>query len=362
MPEFEDHTPLQEQGREEYNSEKPNNVLLQESEGVNDFEESGHVPLQEQNSEKQAERMEVLEKFKVILGKEPEYHYHDGSAGVSNREDIVELVWTGEVNKKIEGLKLEQVGEYSSNYAYNQTRNYVAEPSVVQIAKIVAEKGRPAKIGYTRIDIDDWVGQEDRAVSERQSAEFDFSEVEAEVLEAARSLAPEYTEMSIEEIGNDLREKEAQERHKEVVERFKAILNKKPEYNSHDGSLGYSRSEDEVVLVFEGKEGKKETIRLDQEGQSGSDYAHSETQYYEANPTAQQLAKIIAARGTPKSVIYTRIDINDWPGSPYENNQISGAMNFSEVEAEVLEAARSLYSEMSLEEIGNAFREKEALK
>ena len=113
----------------------------------------------------------------------------------------------------------------------------------------------------------------------------------------------------------------------------------------------------------EGKEGKEETIRLDQEGQSGSNYAHSETQYYEADPTVQQVAKIIAERGAPKSVIYTRADINDWPGSTYENEQISGAMDFSEVEAEVLKSARSLapeYAKMSLEEIGNALREKEA--
>ena len=329
----------------------------------------GAMPPQEhgkiESPEEQRERAEVLEKFKGLLGREPEYHYHDGSLGVSHNEDVVELVWLGEEGKEPEGVKLDQAGEWGSNYAHSQPRNYEAESSVMQIAKIIAEKGRPAKIGYTRIDVDDWAGQEDRAENERQSAEFNFSEVEAEVLQAARALAPEYAKMSLEEIGNALREKEAQERHKEVVGKFKGILGKKPEYNYHDGSLGVSRNEDEVVLVFESKEGEEETVRLEQEGQSGSNYAHSETQNYEADLTEQQLAKIIAERGTPKSVIYTRADINDWPGSTYENEQISGAMDFSEVEAEVLQAARALapeYAKMSLEEIGNALREKEASK
>jgi len=162
-----------------------------------------------ENSEEQREQMEVLEKFKGILGKEPEYNYHDGSMGVSHNEDVVELVWQGEEGKEPEGIKLDQKGESGSNYAHSQTQNYEADPAVIQIAKIVAEKGKPAKIGYTRIDIDDWSGQEDRAVNERQCVEFNFSEVEAEILKSARALAPEYAEMSLEEIGNALREKEA---------------------------------------------------------------------------------------------------------------------------------------------------------
>jgi|GEM_PF-3160504 uncharacterized protein (UPF0305 family) len=331
--------------------------------------ESG-IPLQEhrkiKNPEEQKERLEIIEEFKELLGKEPEYNYRDGSLGVSHSEDVVELIWSDEKSGKPEGIKLDQSGEWGSNYAHSQSRNYEADSTAMQISKIIAEKGAPVKIGYTRIDIDNWAGHEDEAINERRGAEFDFSEIETELLKAARALAPEYEKMTIEQIGNALIEKEAQQRHQEVVERFKNILGEKPEYNYRDGSLGVSHSEDVVELIWsDEKSGKPEGIKLDQSGEWGSNYAHSQSRNYEADSTAHQLAKIIAEQGIPKNIIYTRVDINDWPGSEYENKQISGIMNFSEIETELLKAARALapeYEKMTIEQIGNALIEKETQK
>lgn len=277
--------------------------------------------------------------------------YHDGSMGHTHQEDIVELSWKNEGNDETLDIKLDVTGYESSNYAYSQRHEYQADSTVVQIAKAVAQHGLPEEIGYTKVDYDSWEGRED-SVNERKSARFNYDELESDILVAARGLSQEYTNMSLQEIGSKLLEKESREYHEKVVEKFKDILLKKPQYVYHDGSDVLYKKCDDITLFF-GED--DEHVSLDCAGSYSSNYAYSENEEYDADLTVLQLAKIVAEKGFPESIFYSHTDVNDTPGQMYVNEEFGGNIKFSEVHEDILNAARTL---LSLEDIGKVLNDK----
>lgn len=302
--------------------------------------------------EDEKERAEVKEEFKKVLTSEPSYLYHDGSAGCSHKEDLIELSWKSEREDGTLDMKLDVTGTESSNYAYSQEREFKSDSTVVQISKAVAQYGFPEEIGYTKINYDNWEGQ-DESIDERKSARFNYSELESDILVAARGLSPEYTNMSLQEIGTKLLEEESKEYHKMVVDKFRDILLKKPQYIYHDGSDVLYKKTDDITLFFGEND---EHVRLDCAGSFSSNYAYSRREDYDADVTVLQLAKIIAKKGMPESISYSHTEVDDVPGHAYVNKKFGANIDFSEVHEDILNAARTL---LSLEDIGKALTDKD---
>lgn len=125
--------------------------------------------------------------------------YYDGSMGHTHQEDIVELSWKNEGNDETLDIKLDVTGYESSNYAYSENEEYDADLTVLQLAKIVAEKGFPESIFYSHTDVNDTPGQ--MYVNEEFGGNIKFSEVHEDILNAARTL------LSLEDIGKVLNDK-----------------------------------------------------------------------------------------------------------------------------------------------------------
>ena len=146
----------------------------------------------------QESREKVLENLKEVLNTMPVCEYHPVHGGVFHRQDIVELIWLNEKGENRKIVELDQRGNWQDNLQSKREIG-LAESSFMQIPEIIATNGRPDKIVYHRIDIDD---RESRNVV--QTEDFDFSKVESDILQQARKLDSRYMEMTLEEIGKNL--------------------------------------------------------------------------------------------------------------------------------------------------------------
>lgn len=151
-----------------------------------------------------------------IIQNKPELHYHDNLKNNSGQEDApkcsdeITLVWgSGDDKFGSRKVMLDKDGDAERDENGDDLGLHEAEPTVVQIAKLVALYGRPDKIHYIRFDTL-WRFDEDDTQTPHE-AEFDYFEFKDDILKEAYLQFPKFKDMSLAEIGNELMKIEEQE-------------------------------------------------------------------------------------------------------------------------------------------------------
>ena len=154
---------------------------------------------------------ELRDRFLIHLLDKPELHYHIDQNGDSQCLDNIDLVWKKSKHAQNPiNITLEVAGDIkdsdgkSINYGFRD-----AEPTIVQIAKLVAEFKEPELIHYERFDtlwrISQTAGATDINKFEHHVADLDYAGFRDEILKAARSLNPNFANLSLIEIGKILK-------------------------------------------------------------------------------------------------------------------------------------------------------------
>jgi len=189
------------------------------------------MPKQETGARPEDEREEKMKLFRDLLQRPPKsfetekyasdpngfYKFGEESYKLESSDydsEVVYLVYKGDTIRH----NLEGSGEHkillNGKLDLDSTVGKKSDSSVIQIVKMVAERGIPEKIGYYALKGTIKPGE----LYDDSATFIVFSEVAADVLAAARSLSSEYAEMSLEEIGN----KELEKRKKEIDNKLKA--------------------------------------------------------------------------------------------------------------------------------------------
>lgn len=137
------------------------------------------------------------------------------------------------------------------------------------------------------------------------------------------------------------------------IERIdEGLLNHTPTYHYWDGSLGVTHKEEKILILTE-----KRIYSVEQEGESGSNYAHSQRQYYHGEKVIDAIIRHDIRAEEIVAVVKTVIDRNDWPGQTYTNEKwtiVYLPMKDKEKFASLIREARDKLEDSVLEEIQDA--------
>lgn len=154
---------------------------------------------------------ELRDRFLIHLLDKPELHYHIDQDGDSQCLDNIDLVW-GKTKHSQNSLTitLEVAGDVKDSDGKSINYGSIdAEPTIVQIAKLVAEFKEPESIHYERLDTLWRISQTDEVTDDDKTkkhvADFDYAGFRDEILKAARSLNPNFANLSLIEIGKILK-------------------------------------------------------------------------------------------------------------------------------------------------------------
>ena len=169
--------------------------------------EFDHIDTDDKEAERLISEEELRTRLFFLLSERPELHYHPEKVeryGENARcsDDIV-LIWKNKKDESIIGSEmLDRDGDAIRDNIYVDTLFHDAEPTVVQIAKLVAKYGEPQSIEYTRFETLTRLILPHVDLSHKK--EFYYSEVASEILRLARGIDSSYKNMSLAEIGRIL--------------------------------------------------------------------------------------------------------------------------------------------------------------
>lgn len=175
--------------------------------------EFDHIDTDDKEAERLISEEELRTRLFFLLSEKPELHYHPEKVeryGENARcsDDIV-LIWKNKNDDSIiESEMLDRDGDAIRDNIYVDTLFHDAEPTVVQIAKLVAKYGEPQSIEYTRFETLTRLIGANIALSHKK--EFYYSDVAADILRLAREIDGNYKDMSLAEIGRILNDTEKQ--------------------------------------------------------------------------------------------------------------------------------------------------------
>jgi|GEM_PF-2187622 len=168
-----------------------------------------HIDTDDEKLEKLINDQELLNRFSILLYGSPELHYHpelfDLFGEDSRCSDDIVLIWENKDDGSIVKTEmLDRDGDAVRDNVYVDALFNDAEPTVVQIAKLVAENGEPLKIKYKRYETLSRIKGPKADIS--HEIEFNYSDVAAEILKLARGLDgnKKFKDMSLAEIGRSL--------------------------------------------------------------------------------------------------------------------------------------------------------------
>ena len=153
-----------------------------------------------------------------VIQNKPELHYHDEIINDDDPEtvpacsDSITLIWNSEDEEfGPRKIMLDRDGDAKRNENGDDLGFHEAEPTVVQIAKLVALYGKPDKIRYLRFDtlwrfkeIDKRTGKEPKFDFLPHESEFNYFSFKNDILKEAYSQFPQLADMSLAEIGRIL--------------------------------------------------------------------------------------------------------------------------------------------------------------
>lgn len=241
----------------------------------------------DEDSWDEIEIFDAKDTFIKLLKRTPLNNYHDGSLWESYECDTVTLMY--EDGKT---LTLACEGKHGSNYAHSDTTYFYAESTIIQLVKLIWEHGKPKSIDYKYAKYSSWAGQ--NTINYNAEGEFWYNEVEQDIIKEMLTL-DKWSDMN--EIYTTLKREDEELTKERNINHFQNLLWRELVDKHRDGSLGSSHELDHVTLVFDDKE-----IVLDGTWEHWSNHAHTETIYYKSEPMINQIDKIIAENGNPKSI------------------------------------------------------------
>lgn len=131
-------------------------------------------------------REEMLKDLLVILKDNRPPSFQD------SREEKIELIWK---DRGIGGYSRKKSLEQRES-AWAQFGEIEPESAILQIAKIIAEYGNPDEINYSVLENLNLPSK-----SSKRTETFSFEELEPAIINAVRSSFPEYSDMSVAEVG-----------------------------------------------------------------------------------------------------------------------------------------------------------------